>query len=92
MLYIEMPYIELAGHYCINDFECNVLFKYSDWVHVHDNDEHYVRKITFREKMKIRDIMAPLLTPDIILPVIQKFFLEFAYSKYEEEARVVLKS
>ncbi len=28
--------------------------------------------------------MARLLTPDIILPVMQKYFAEFAYSKYEE--------
>lgn len=71
----EMPYIGLAGDYRINDFECNVLFKYSDWVNAHDNDEHYMRKLTFREKRKIRDIMALLLTPDIILPVMQKSLL-----------------
>lgn len=81
----EMPYIGLAGDYRINDFECNVLFKYSDWVNAHDNDEHYMRKLTFREKNgKIHDIMARLLTPDIILPVMQKSLLKFAYSKYEE--------
>ncbi|KMU40877.1 outer membrane protease [Salmonella enterica subsp. enterica serovar Newport str. 36803] len=71
----EMPYIGLAGDYRINDFECNVLFKYSDWVNAHDNDEHYMRKLTFREKRKIHDIMARLLTPDIILPVMQKSLL-----------------
>ncbi len=71
----EMPYIGLAGDYRINDFECNVLFKYSDWVNAHDNDEHYMRKLTFREKRKIHDIMALLLTPDIILPVMQKSLL-----------------
>ncbi len=25
--------------------ECNVLFKYSDWVNAHDNDEHYMRSL-----------------------------------------------
>lgn len=45
-----MPYIGLAGQYRINDFEFNALFKFSDWVRAHDNDEHYMRELTFREK------------------------------------------
>ncbi len=47
----KMPYIGLAGDYRIGDFECNVLFKYSDWVNAHDNDEHHA-KLTFIEKRK----------------------------------------
>ncbi|MEX7609506.1 omptin family outer membrane protease, partial [Enterobacter asburiae] len=46
----SMPYIGLAGQYRFNDFEFNALFKFSDWVRAHDNDEHYMRDRTFREK------------------------------------------
>ncbi|KAE9771251.1 omptin family outer membrane protease, partial [Escherichia coli] len=46
----SMPYIGLAGQYRFNDFEFNALFKFSDWVRAHDNDEHYMRDLTFREK------------------------------------------
>ena len=46
----SMPYIGLVGQYRINDFEFNALFKFSDWVRAHDNDEHYMRDLTFREK------------------------------------------
>lgn len=35
----SMPYIGLVGQYRINDFEFNALFKFSDWVRAHDNDE-----------------------------------------------------
>ncbi|GAB7397074.1 hypothetical protein OUHCRE2_05300 [Enterobacter asburiae] len=41
----SMPYIGLAGQYRFNDFEFNALFKFSDWVRAHDNDEHYMRDL-----------------------------------------------
>ncbi|MBV7923558.1 omptin family outer membrane protease, partial [Yersinia pestis] len=46
----SMPYIGIAGQYRFIDFELNALFKLSDWVRAHDNDEHYMRVLTFREK------------------------------------------
>lgn len=47
----SMPYIGIAGQYRIDDFEFNALFKFSDWVRAHDNDEHYIRDLSFREKV-----------------------------------------
>ena len=60
-----MPYIGLVGQYRINDFEFNALFKFSDWVRAHDNDEHYMRDLTFRERRPVHVTMALQLMPDI---------------------------
>ncbi len=80
-----MPYIGLAGDYRINDSECNVLFKYSDWqMRMIMTNTGYLRKLTFREKRKIHDIMARLLDGYYIFTSNAKPFAEFAYSKYEE--------
>ncbi|ECZ1833710.1 omptin family outer membrane protease [Salmonella enterica] len=80
----EMPYIGLAGDYRINDFECNVLFKYSDWVNAHDNDEHYMRKLTFREKTENSRYYGASIDAGYYITSNAKIFAEFAYSKYEE--------
>ncbi|ELD0539749.1 omptin family outer membrane protease [Escherichia coli] len=50
--HFKMPYVGLTGSYRYDDFEFGGGFKYSGWVRTSDNDEHYARQITFRNKVK----------------------------------------
>ncbi|HBL6924148.1 TPA: omptin family outer membrane protease [Citrobacter koseri] len=48
----KMPYIGFTGGYRYENIEFISTFKYSGWVRSSDNDEHYSRGITFRDKVK----------------------------------------
>lgn len=80
----SMPYIGLAGQYRFNDFEVNALFKFSDWVRAHDNDEHYMRDLTFREKTSNSRYYGTSIDAGYYVTPHAKVFAEFAYSSYEE--------
>jgi len=80
----SMPYIGLAGQYRINDFEFNALFKFSDWVRAHDNDEHYMRDLTFREKTSNSRYYGTSVDAGYYVTPQAKVFAEFTYSRYEE--------
>lgn len=80
----SMPYIGLAGQYRVNDFEFNALFKFSDWVRAHDNDEHYMRELTFREKSTNSRYYGTSVDAGYYITSHAKVFAEFTYSKYEE--------
>ena len=80
----SMPYIGLVGQYRINDFEFNALFKFSDWVRAHDNDEHYMRDLTFREKTTSSRYYCTSIDAGYYVTPNAKVFAEFTYSKYEE--------
>ncbi len=79
----SMPYIGLAGQYRINDFEFNALFKFSDWVPgARDNDEHYMRDLTFREKTTSSRYYGTSIDAGYYVTPNAKVFAEFTYSKY----------
>lgn len=80
----SMPYVGLVGHYRINDFEFNALFKFSDWVRAHDNDEHYLRDLTFREKTSNSRYYGASVDAGYYVTENAKVFAEFTYSKYDE--------
>ncbi|EJL88165.1 MULTISPECIES: omptin family outer membrane protease [unclassified Pantoea] len=80
----SMPYVGLVGRYRINDFEFNALFKFSDWVRAHDNDEHYMRDLTFREKTSNSRYYGATVDAGYYVTTNAKVFAEFSYSKYEE--------
>lgn len=80
----SMPYIGLAGQYRFNDFEFNALFKFSDWVRAHDNDEHYMRDLTFREKTTDSRYYGASVDAGYYVTPHAKVFAEFTYSSYEE--------
>ena len=80
----SMPYIGLVGLYRINNFEFNGLFKFSDWVRAHDNDEHYMRDLTFREKTSDSRYYGASVDAGYYVTPHAKVFAEFAYSRYKE--------
>ncbi|MFP3439667.1 omptin family outer membrane protease [Pantoea sp. SIMBA_133] len=80
----SMPYVGLTGRYRINNFEFGALLKFSDWVNAHDNDEHYVRQLTFREKTSSSRYYGASIDAGYYVTPNAKVFAEFTYSKYEE--------
>lgn len=79
-----MPYVGLAGQYRIDNLEFNALLKFSDWVRAHDNDEHYMRDLTFREKTSNSRYYGASLDAGYYVTPHAKVFAEFTYSKYKE--------
>ncbi len=80
----SMPYIGLVGQYRINDFEFNALFKFSDWVRAHDNDEHYMRDLKYRDKTSNSRYYGAAVDAGYYVTEHTKVFAEFTWSKYEE--------
>lgn len=80
----SMPYIGLVGQYRLNDFEFNAQFKFSDWVRAHDNDEHYMRELTFREKTSNSRYYGASVDAGYYVTQNAKVFAELTYSKFEE--------
>lgn len=80
----SMPYVGLTGQYRINDFEFNALFKFSDWARARDNDEHYMRDLTFRDKSANSRYYGTTVDAGYYIAPNVKVFAEFAWSKYEE--------
>lgn len=60
--HFKMPYIGLVGRYRHERFEFGGSAKYSGWVRASDNDEHYQRNTTFRDKVRNQNYFA--LTAD----------------------------
>ncbi|CAD6081187.1 outer membrane protease [Escherichia coli] len=75
-----MPYIGLAGQYRLHNVEVNTLFKFSNWVCAHDNDEHYMRDLTFREKTS----NSRYYGASVDVGPNTKVFAELNYSNYQE--------
>lgn len=80
----SMPYIGLVGHYRINNFEFNALFKFSEWGQARDNDEHYLRQRTFNEKSSNSRYYSTLVNAGYYITPGTKVFAEFAWNKYKE--------
>ncbi|ELY4777089.1 omptin family outer membrane protease Cpa [Cronobacter turicensis] len=80
----SMPYIGLTGQYRYQDFEFNAQFKFSDWVTAKDNDEHYMRDLTFREKSNDSRYYGLAVDAGYYVLPNTKVFAEFSYNKYEE--------
>lgn len=80
----SMPYIGLAGQYRINNIEFNALLKYSPWVQAKDNDEHYARDLTFREKTRNSDFYGASLDAGYYVTPKAKVFTALSYNRYSE--------
>nr|WP_261821375.1 omptin family outer membrane protease [Pragia fontium] len=48
----KLPYVGLTSRYRYEKYEVNGVFKFSNWGKATDNDEHYLRTTTFKEKVK----------------------------------------
>ncbi|EMP6174914.1 omptin family outer membrane protease [Citrobacter amalonaticus] len=80
----SMPYLGLAGGYRYRNFELNALFKFSPWVEAKDNDEHYMRDLTFREKTSGSNYYSASMDVGYYITPSAKIFTEFTWSKYSQ--------
>lgn len=80
----SMPYVGLAGGYRYRDIEFNALLKFSPWVEAKDNDEHYMRDLTFREKTSGSNYYSASVDVGYYVTPNAKVFTEFTWSKYSQ--------
>jgi plasminogen activator len=80
----SMPYLGLAGGYRYRDLEFNTLLKFSPWVVAKDNDEHYMRDMTFREKTSGSNYYSASVDAGYYVTPNAKVFTEFTWSKYSQ--------
>lgn len=79
----SVPYLGLAGVSRFGDVELTALLKYSPWVRAKDNDEHYLRDLTFHEKGTLSDYYSATLAAGYYLTPSAKIYLEANYSVYD---------
>ena len=78
----SMPYVGLNGSYRFRDFEFSTLLKYSSWVKARDNDEHYMRSLTFRDKSQNANYYSAAVNAGYYVTPNAKVFTEFTWNKY----------
>jgi len=80
----SMPYMGLTGSYRYRDLEVNALLKFSPWVEARDNDEHYMRNLSFYEKTSGSRYYSASMDVGYYITPHTKLFTEFTWSKYTQ--------
>lgn len=80
----SMPYAGLAGGYRYRYLEFNALLKFSPWVEARDNDEHYMRDLTFHEKTSGSDYYSTSVDVGYYFTPNAKVFTEFTWIRYSQ--------
>lgn len=80
----SMPYVGLTGGYRYHDFEFNALLKFSPWVEAKDNDEHYMRNLSFSEKTSGSNYYSASVDVGYYVTPNVKVFTEFTWNKYSQ--------
>lgn len=80
----SMPYIGLTSCYQYGNFEFNALLKFSPWVEAKDNDEHYMRNLTFYEKTNGSHYYSASIYLGYDITRNTKFITEFTWNRYSQ--------
>lgn len=80
----RLPYLGVAGLYRYQDVEFNVLLKFSPWVQGRDNDEHYLRALTFRDNANHSRYYFAGMNVGYYLNPRAKVFTAVSWSQYSE--------
>ncbi|EKN4864773.1 omptin family outer membrane protease [Yersinia enterocolitica] len=80
----DMTYLGLAGSYHYQKFEFNTLLKYSRWVNANGHDEHYSRKLSFKDSNKNSRYYAIVVDAGYYITPSTKLFVEAAWNQYTE--------
>lgn len=80
----SVPYIGLAGQYRVSDVEFNALLKYSAWAKARDNDEHYLRQLTFRDRSNRSGYYSLQVDAGYYVRPNTKIYTELSYNRYQE--------
>ena len=70
--------------YRYQNIELNVLLKFSPWVRARDNDEHYLRELTFRDNADDARYYSASLDIGYYLTSHGKVFTAVSWNKYQE--------
>ncbi|OKP01141.1 omptin family outer membrane protease [Xenorhabdus eapokensis] len=80
----SVPYIGLSGQYRYQDFEFNLLLKYSPWVKAWGNDEHYMRRLTLPQRSDNVHYFGASIDAGYYLTQNTKVYTAFIWNKYRE--------
>ncbi len=80
----SLPYLGVAGLYRYQQIEFNLLLKFSPWIQARDNDEHYLRELTFRDNADDVRYYSASLDVGYYLTPHAKVFTALSWSKYQE--------
>lgn len=79
-----VPYIGISGIYRYQNLEFTGGLKFSPWVVAKDNDEHYSRYITFRDKTRNSKYYAATFDVGYYVTADAKIYTELTLDKYAE--------
>ncbi|AHK20515.1 omptin family outer membrane protease [Yersinia similis] len=80
----DMLYIGLAGSYRYQQLEFNALLKYSNWVNANAYDNHYSRKVSFKDSSKNSSYYSAVIDAGYYFTENTKLFVEAAWNQYSE--------
>lgn len=80
----DMLYIGLAGSYRYQQLEFNALLKYSNWVNANAYDNHYNRKVSFKDSSKNSSYYSAVIDVGYYFTENTKLFVEAAWNQYSE--------
>ncbi|MDC9594740.1 omptin family outer membrane protease [Xenorhabdus sp. IM139775] len=80
----SLPYIGLTGQYRYQDFEFNLLLKYSPWVKAWSHDQHYMRRLTLPQKSDKVHYYGASVDAGYYLTQNAKLYTAFTWNKYRE--------
>lgn len=80
----DVPYLGVVGIVRYQNVELSSLVKYSPWVKARDNDEHYLRQLTFRDEGNYGRYYSVLVDIGYYLTSCAKVFTALSWHKYAE--------
>lgn len=79
----SLYYFGLTANYRYNNYEINATAKMSPWVKSSDQDEHYMRNLTFYEKAEDSEFYAVTLNAGYYISPRIKLFTEITWNEYK---------
>lgn len=76
------PYVGLIGKYNIDRFELAAVAKYSNWVQAKDQDQHFMRDLTFKETSDRSNYYSLMLDAGYRVTNNLKVFTQASYNQY----------
>ncbi|ATF90627.1 Coagulase/fibrinolysin precursor [Cedecea neteri] len=80
----SVPYIGLTGSYRYQDFDVAGQFKFSPWVNAQDNDEHYMRQLSFSEKSNNSNYYAATVSAGYYVTPNTRLYTELTWTRFAE--------
>lgn len=79
-----VPYFGVAGKLVYDKFDFVAQFKFSPWVEARDNDEHYMREISFQETISNSNYYSGVLNAGYSITPQTRIFTEVSWTRFSE--------